>query len=281
MKIKDSYANSLLEFINKDDRILILGGKIGGKIGSKNSNDYYPEKAKKIYDIIEKINPTKIIDNKGLYIDHYYNFNILDKKKTPNIVVGSITEFSRKYQKDVDALQSKVDHRVKFDPYDNLINLIKKKVDIKTVLYEHDDSAMKAIQNNTNANEYVAEISKYKDYNIFREHFLSDNNCFFVLTRANGKYDPYITHENIINSKGNPTTGMSIIAALVNKNIKPYIIGYSLYMDKETSVFAHGHHSSHSLEEETDVRCNWHKQKKLVSLDLLAEYELKYKLEKK
>ena len=30
MKIKDSYTNSLLEFINKDDRILILGGK---KIG--------------------------------------------------------------------------------------------------------------------------------------------------------------------------------------------------------------------------------------------------------
>lgn len=278
MKIKDSFANSLLEFINKDDRILILGGKIG----SKNSNDYHLEKAKKIYNIIEKINPTKIIDNKGSYIDHYYNYNILDKKKKPNIIVAGISEFSRKYQKYVHDLQSKVDHRVKFDPYDNLINLIKKKVDIKTVIFgDQDDSAMKAIQNNTNDNEDVAEISKYKDYNIFREHFLSDNNCFFVLKQINGKYDPYKTHENIINSKGNPTTGMSVITALVNNNIKPYIIGYSLYMDKETYDFDNGHPSSHSFEEETDVRCNWHKLKKLVSLDLLAEYQLKYKLEKK
>ena len=278
MKIKDSFANSLLEFINKDDKILILGGKIG----SKNNNNYPPEKAKKIYDMIEKINPTKIIDNKATFTDHYYNYNILDKKKTPSIIAISIQELSRPYMKYLVGLQNPPDTRVRLDSYDTLINLIKKKVGIKTVIWgERNDSAMKAIQNNTNDDQYVAEISKYKDYNIFREHFLSDNNCFFVLPVINGKYDPYITHENIINSKGNPTTGMSIIAALVNNNIRPYIIGYSLYMDKETYIHGHIVENSHSFEEETDVRCNWHKQKKLVSLDLLAEYELKYKLEKK
>jgi len=58
--------NFILDLV--DDKTLI----IGGKIGYEKSHNYTPKLSKIIHDLIEEINPTKIIIIHFMYIDLYY-----------------------------------------------------------------------------------------------------------------------------------------------------------------------------------------------------------------
>ena len=257
--------NFILDLV--DDKTLI----IGGKIGYEKSHNYTPERCKIIYNLIEEINPTKIIIIHFMYIDLYYEKNILSKDRkidiaftTPMAISSGNPTWRSMYVDSIWCKELICNHK---DPINVMLNLLENNTNLN-VLYYYDIFNEAMTNNNTN-NQIINSIIKVNGmnkYNKFRSHYLSNNSI--NLNIIDRKYKI-----NGILSKGNASSGMLLIQLLANNNLKPYILGFDIgnnnsYSNLGVRTVTDDHN------EEADTLKMWHDTGKLVSLDLLAEDKL-------
>jgi len=258
--------NFLLNLVN--EKTLILGGKIG----YKKNHEYTTELSKIIYDLIEEINPSVIIIIHLTYINLYYEYGILDKKRLPDIIFTNPRLLCKNHWRFKDYERVKMcqnygcEHK---DSFETLNYLIKKNINLKTI-FSHDHEIYDDIINNNDNNEIINCLkSSYPHllYENFKKYYLSNNfyhtNTFFQKLNIDGN-----VYKNIA------TTGFNIIQLLVNNGIKPYIIGFDTNSKKDSSYTnqkkADGY-TYHNYNLEADSLFSWHNSNKIISLDILGE----------